>query len=66
VFLSGIKGSKGVALNVEVDERSVRPRSYKTDESIEKLRNILHSDRHLSIRVMALQLNLDKETVKKS
>jgi hypothetical protein len=42
---------------VEDDERSGRPRSHITDE------NLVRSDRRLSIRAVAVQLNLDKETV---
>jgi hypothetical protein len=30
-------------------------------ENVEKVRNLVHSDRRLSIRTMAVQLNLDKE-----
>jgi len=51
---------------VEVDERCGRPRSQRTDENIEKVRNLVHLDRHLSIRAIAVQLNLGKETVKKA
>jgi len=46
---------------VENDERSGRPRSHRTDENVEKVRNLVHSDRHLIIRAMAAQLNLDKK-----
>jgi hypothetical protein len=48
---------------VEDDEGSGRPRSHRTDENVEKVRNLMHSDRCLSGSVMAMQLNLDKETV---
>jgi hypothetical protein len=51
--------------NVEDDERSGCPRLHKTDEDVEKVQNLVHSDKHLSIRAMAVQLNLDKEMVKK-
>jgi hypothetical protein len=50
---------------VEEDERSGHPRSQRTDESVKEVLDLVHSDRHLSIRDMVLQLNLDKETVKK-
>jgi len=36
--------------NVE-DERSGRPRCRRTDENVEKVWNLVHSDRRLSIRV---------------
>jgi len=51
---------------VEDDERSGCPRSYRTNENVEKVWNIVHSDRHSSIRAMAVQLNLDKVTVKEA
>jgi len=38
-------------------------RSHRTDETLEKVRNMAHADRSLSIRAMTMQLNLDKETV---
>jgi hypothetical protein len=47
---------------VEHDERSGHPRSHRTDENVEKVRNVVHSHRRLSIRAVAVQLNLDKET----
>jgi transposase len=50
--------------NVEGDEKSCRPRSYRTDENVENVRNLVHSDRRLSIRAVIVQLNLDKETNK--
>jgi hypothetical protein len=46
------------------DERSGLPRSHRTDENAEKVQNLVHSDRRLSIRAVAVQLNLDKETEK--
>jgi hypothetical protein len=51
---------------VEDDERSGCPRLHQTDENIEKVQNLVHSGKHLSIRVMAVQLHLDKERVKKA
>jgi hypothetical protein len=47
---------------VEDDERR-HPSSPGTSENVEKLWNLVHSDRSLSIRTMAVQLNLKKETV---
>jgi hypothetical protein len=49
--------------NVEVDEKSGRPRSHRTNVNAEKVPNIVNSDIRLSIRTMAMQLNFDKETV---
>jgi hypothetical protein len=50
--------------NVEDYEKSSCPRSHRTDENVEKVQNLVHSDRHLSIRGMVVQLNLDKEMVR--
>jgi hypothetical protein len=50
--------------NVEDYERSDRPRSYRIEENDEKVRNLVHSGRCLSIRTMAVELNLDKETAR--
>jgi hypothetical protein len=51
--------------NVENDEKSGRSRSRRTDENVGKVRNLMLSDRRLSIRVIAVKLNLDKETVER-
>jgi hypothetical protein len=48
---------------VEDNERSSYPRPHRTNKNVEKVQNVVHSDRHLSIRVIAVQLHLDKETV---
>jgi hypothetical protein len=47
-------------------ESSGCPRSHRTDENVEKVRNLMHSDRRLSIRAMVVQLNLDKEQAEKA
>jgi hypothetical protein len=57
---------EGCCKNMEDDERSDHPRSHTTDENVEKVQNLVHSDRRLSIRAMAVLLNLDKETMKKA
>jgi hypothetical protein len=49
---------------VEENEESGRPRPHTIDENVEKVWNLVDSDRHLSIRATAVHLNLDKETVK--
>jgi hypothetical protein len=46
--------------NVEHDERSGCSRSHRTDDNFEKVQNLLHSDIHLNIRAVAVQLNLNK------
>jgi hypothetical protein len=47
--------------NMDNDERSCLPRSPRTDEDAEKVQNLVHSDKHLSIRNVAMLLNLDKQ-----
>jgi hypothetical protein len=42
---------------VENTERSGRPRTHRTDENVEKMRNMLRSGRRLSIRNVFLQQN---------
>jgi hypothetical protein len=41
---------------VKDDERSGR-----SNENVGTVRNLVHSDGHLSIRAMTVQLNLDKQ-----
>jgi hypothetical protein len=41
------------------DERS-HLRSHRTDENVEKVWNLVHSHRCLSVRTVAIQLNLDR------
>jgi hypothetical protein len=49
---------------VEEDERSDHPSPHRTDENFEKVPNLVNSSRCLSIRAVAVQLNLVKETDK--
>jgi len=37
--------------NMEDDERSGHPRSHRTDENVEKVWNLVHSDRRLSVNM---------------
>jgi predicted transcriptional regulator len=50
---------------VEDDERPGRPVTMKTDENVDKVRTLVRNDRRLSIRMIAEELNVDKETVRK-
>jgi precorrin-2 methylase len=50
---------------VEDDERTGRPVTMKTDENMEKLRALVRTDRRLGIRVLAKELNMDKQRVRK-
>jgi len=40
--------------NVEGYERSGHPRPQGTDENVEKVQNLMHSDRRFSIRAVAM------------
>jgi transposase len=51
--------------DVKDDERAGRPKTHRTDENAEKVRKLVRSDRRLSVRTMAEELNLDRETVRK-
>jgi DNA-directed RNA polymerase sigma subunit (sigma70/sigma32) len=49
---------------VEDDERPGRPVTMKTDKNVDKVRTLVRNDRRLSIRMIAEELNVDKETVR--
>ncbi|XP_013006653.1 protein GVQW3 isoform X2 [Cavia porcellus] len=50
--------------DVRDDARSGRPVIHRTDENIQKVKNLVCSNRQLTVRMMAEELNLDKETVR--
>jgi DNA-directed RNA polymerase sigma subunit (sigma70/sigma32) len=49
---------------VEDDERPGRPVTMKLDENVGKVRTLVRNYRRLSIRMIAEELNVDKETVR--
>ncbi|KAK4880280.1 hypothetical protein RN001_008426 [Aquatica leii] len=49
--------------NVEDEQRSERLTTSKTDKNIECLRTLVRSDRHLTLRMLSEQLNLNRFTV---
>jgi hypothetical protein len=51
--------------DVKDDERTGCLKTQETDENVEKVRKLVHSDRQLSVRMMAEEPNLDRETVRK-
>jgi hypothetical protein len=53
---------KGFKEGREDDERTECPETHRTDENVEKVRKLVHSDRRLSIQMMAEELNFDRET----
>ncbi|XP_055279696.1 protein GVQW3 [Moschus berezovskii] len=50
--------------NIRDDARSGRPVTHRTDENIKKVKDLVCSNRQLTVRMMAEELNLDKETVR--
>ena len=50
--------------DVEDDPKSGRPCTSTTDTNIEKVRQMVRSDRRLTIRVIANEVGMDKETVR--
>jgi hypothetical protein len=64
-FLSGVNGFREGREKVE-DERNGCPRSYRTQENVEKVLYLVDSGTCLNISAMAVQLYLYKETVKKA
>ena len=50
--------------DVEDDPKSGRPCTSTTDTNIEKVRQLVRNDRRLTIRVIANEVGMDKETVR--
>ncbi|EFN86290.1 Putative uncharacterized protein FLJ37770, partial [Harpegnathos saltator] len=50
--------------DVENDSRPNRPSTSKTNENIEKVDNLIRSDRRVTIRAIAETVGIDKECVK--
>ena len=50
--------------SVTDDPKSGRPANVRTDENIERLRDMISSDRRLTIRIIAEELNMTKESVR--
>jgi hypothetical protein len=51
--------------DVKDDERTECPKSHWIDENVEKVQKMVRSDTQLSVRMMAEELNLYRETVRK-
>jgi vacuolar-type H+-ATPase catalytic subunit A/Vma1 len=50
---------------VKDDERTGRPKTHWTDENVDKVWKLVRSDTQSSVRMMAEELHLDRETVRK-
>jgi len=51
--------------SVTDEERSGWPATSRTEENIAKVRQIVHENRQLTVRSIAEQVNIDRETVRK-
>ena len=51
--------------SVTDEERSGRPATSRTEENIAKIRQIVRDNRRLTVRSIAEQVNIDRETVRK-
>jgi len=51
--------------SVNDEESSGRPATSKTEENIAKVRQIVRVNRRLTVRSIAEQVNIDRETVRK-
>ncbi|KAI5943853.1 Protein GVQW3 [Manis javanica] len=50
--------------DVRDDARTGRPVTHRTDENIQKVKDLVCSNRQLTVRMIAEELRLDKETVR--
>ena len=46
------------------DPRSGQTKSQRTDANVDSVRTLVHSDRRLGVRVIAEDLNMNRETVR--
>ena len=51
-------------VDVQDDPRSGQPKTHRTDSYVDRVRTLLRSDRRLGVRVIAEELNMNKETVR--
>jgi hypothetical protein len=50
--------------DVQDDPRSRQPKMQKTDANVDRVWNLVHSDRRLGARLIAQELNMNRETVR--
>jgi len=51
--------------DVQDDPRSGQPKTQRTDANVVRIRTLVRSDRRLGVRVMAEELNMNRQTVRK-
>jgi len=49
---------------VQDDPRSGQPKTQMTDANVDRVRTLVFSDRRLGVRVIAEELNMNRETVR--
>jgi hypothetical protein len=50
--------------NVQGDPRNGQSKSQRRDANVDRVRNLVNSDRRVGVRVIAEKLNMNRETVK--
>ena len=50
--------------NVQDDPRTGQPHTQRTDANVDKVRNLVRSDRRLGVRVISEELNMNREPVR--
>jgi DNA-binding NarL/FixJ family response regulator len=50
--------------DVKDDPRRWQPKTQRTDRNVDRVRNLVRSDQGLGVRVIAEELNMNKETVR--
>jgi len=52
--------------DLQDDPRSGQSKTQRTDANVDRVRNLLRSDRRLGVRVIAKELNMNRETVRQT
>ena len=50
--------------DVQDDPRIEQPKTQRTDANVDRVRTLLRSDRRLGVRVIAEEMNMNRETVR--
>jgi hypothetical protein len=50
--------------DVQDDPRSGQPKPHRTDADVDRVRTLLRSDRRLGVRLIAEELNMNREIVR--
>jgi len=50
--------------DVQDDPRSGQPKMQRTDANVDRVRTLVHLDRRVGVRVIAEELNMNRETVR--